>query len=469
MPSIRSNSCEERVRRALIEEKVEPRSHLLVAFSGGPDSSALLHVLAGLRRPYPLKLSAAYLDHGLRSDEERAEELAFVTSACRELEIELVHEAVAPGSLRARAGAAGRSLEEVAREERYAFLRRAADRLGADRIAVGHNADDQVETLIMRFFQGADIPGLRGIPRARGRIIRPLIDCRREEILACLAGIGKSYIVDRSNRSAEYLRNRIRGRLIPAVEAVFPGFRSGLAGFACKMRRTQDFLAGEAATRLPWAKAGEGYRIAADLFLAAPGVLRLASCLALINGLELPAGRIPYRFFSPLFREDAVRSGRVLLSGHGLRLERRGPFLFLGRVVVQKPKKGYLIVVKSERHYTIEQAELHFNISEANEPATEAGCLWPADGGEGPFILRSYRSGDRIRMERGAKRVKELFSEWRVPRERRWKIPVALDRKGVALVLGKPFGYPNRVRWSPPKSDGKRLCIEVGSCCAEEK
>jgi len=466
MPSIRKSSCEERVLRALHSQKVEPGSHLLVALSGGPDSSVLLRILADLRRSFPLKLSAAYLDHGLRSDSERAEELEAVLSVCRELNVELVQDALAPGSLRALA--AGRSLEAVAREARYLFLQRAADSLGADKIALGHNADDQVETLIMRFFQGADIPGLRGIPRSRGQIIRPLLDCRRDEILAYLTGRGKGYVVDRSNQSIKYLRNRVRNGLIPTVETAFPGFRSGLEGFARKMRRTHDYLAAEAARRLRWESAEQGFRIETKSFLAAPGILRLTSCLSIINKLELGAGRIPDRFFSPLFREIDVRRRRVLLSGYGILLMRRGQYHFLKRVVVQNHKKGYLIVVKPEQRFTIEQAELYFSISEVELPGPEAGYLWPADGGEGPFILRSHRSGDRIGMEKGSKHVKELFSEWRVPRESRWRIPIACDRKGIAMVLGQPFGYANRVRWSPPGRGGKRLCIEVGSCCAEE-
>jgi tRNA(Ile)-lysidine synthetase-like protein len=468
MPSTGNSGCEEQVRHYLIRQEIEPRSHLLVAFSGGPDSSALLAILAGLRSSFPLVLSAAHLDHGLRSAAERAEELRQVTSRCRELKIELVHEAVPPGRLRRLARCGGRSLEDVARQERYAFLRRAASKLGADYIALGHNADDQAETLIMRFFQGSDIGGLRGIPRARGKILRPLIDCRREEIVACLARLDSDYINDRSNLSPEFLRNEIRNRLVPEIEAVFPGFRGALQTLARKMERASDFLAAESAGRLVWEKSEDGRRIRADLFLAAPGILRLRSCLAQINRLAPLAARIPYRFFSPLFDDAAVRDRRVIFCGYGLRLERRGPYLFLKRVVVHNPKKGYLIVVKPEHRYTIEQAELHFSISEAVGPEPEAGFLWPADTAAGPYILRSHRSGDGIRMEAGTKRVKELFTEWRVARESRWKIPIALDSKGIAMVLGKPFGYPNRVRWSPPGSGGKRLCIEVGSCCAED-
>ena len=249
---------------------------------------------------------------------------------------------------------------------------------------------------------------------------------------------------------------------------MFPGFRGSLQSLAGKMHRAHDFLAAESAGRLVWEPAEDGCRIKTELFLAVPGILRLHSCLSQINSLALPIARIPYRFFSPLFQETAIKNRRVLLSGYGFRLQRQGPYLFLRRVVVQNPKKGYLIVVKSEKRYFIKQAELHFSISEANEPGPESCCLWPADAGEAPFILRSHRSGDRIRIKKGAKLVKELFSEWRVPQESRWKIPIALDRKGIAMVLGKPLGYPNRVRWNPPGSGGRRLCIEVASCCAEE-
>ena len=180
------SSIKEKVFKFLKQNEILPGSRILIGLSGGPDSTTLLHILDQLKTSYPLSLACAYLDHGLRPIQEIEEEIALVKKICADLGVRLETERLARGYLKSSARSAGRSLEEAARQQRYSFLRDCAGRMGCEYIALGHSADDQIETLIMRFFQGVDITGLSGIPPRRGRVIRPIFDCRREEILEFL-------------------------------------------------------------------------------------------------------------------------------------------------------------------------------------------------------------------------------------------------------------------------------------------
>jgi len=151
---------------------------VLVGLSGGPDSTCLLSLLHCLRDEFDLKLQAVYVNHNLRPDEIQAE-IAFCEGRCRALGLHLTVKSI---NVREYAAQEKMNLHEAARELRYQALEEAAFEANADRIALGHNADDQAETLFMRLMRGAGPRGLAGIPPVRGRIVRPLIGTGRQEI-----------------------------------------------------------------------------------------------------------------------------------------------------------------------------------------------------------------------------------------------------------------------------------------------
>ncbi len=204
---------------------LRPGDCVVVAVSGGPDSVVLLHVLLELRREYGLRLFLAHLDHGLR--EESRDEARFVKGIAKALKMACCSQrADIIGFCRRKK----LSLEEGAREVRYAFLEEAARKARASRIALGHTMDDQAETVMMRLIRGAGPRGLAGIPPVRGKIIRPLIGTRRNEIIRFLDQNRLPYLLDPSNRDPKFLRNRIRLLLIPLLEREFnPGIIRALA------------------------------------------------------------------------------------------------------------------------------------------------------------------------------------------------------------------------------------------------
>jgi len=183
---------------------------VLVAVSGGADSVAMLHLLHALAPSWRLTLHVVHVDHGLRP--ESAADAAFVRDLGARLgvpvEVERVH--VGPGSV-----------EAAARAARYAALEAWAERLGAARIAVGHTLDDQAETVLMRMLDGAGVRGLAAIPPVRGRIIRPLVEIRREALRALLTAEGIAWVEDPTNRDPKFVRNRIRHELLPLLAASY--------------------------------------------------------------------------------------------------------------------------------------------------------------------------------------------------------------------------------------------------------
>jgi tRNA(Ile)-lysidine synthase len=210
---------------------------VVVAVSGGVDSVVLLKVLHRLAPGLSIELAVAHLDHGLRP--ESSEDATFVERLARELGVPCVR---ARADLLDGEGTCKGNLEEAARVARYAFLERVATQLDARRIAVGHTLDDRAETVLFHLARGAGLDGLASPPAVRGRIVRPLIETSRDEVLAFARREGVSWREDATNQDESLSRNRIRHRVLPEMVKVHPGAIAAIG-------RTAE-LAGEAAAML---------------------------------------------------------------------------------------------------------------------------------------------------------------------------------------------------------------------------
>ena len=218
---------------------VSTRDRVLVAVSGGADSVCLLDLL----RQLGYELEVAHFDHETRGGESHGD-AAFVQDLAQRWSLPCHCERRA---VRAESEAARSSFEEYARKVRYGFLVRAARDSGCAVIATGHHADDQAETVLMRLLRGTSPRGLAGIPpvgaREGVRIIRPLFDCTREEIVAYVEAAGLPYRVDRTNADTAYERNRIRHELLPLLAKDYnPRAREALVRLAELVRSDNDLL-----------------------------------------------------------------------------------------------------------------------------------------------------------------------------------------------------------------------------------
>jgi tRNA(Ile)-lysidine synthase len=210
-------------RRAVIKRG----EAVLIACSGGPDSTALLDALARLGPPRDWRLTVAHVDHGLREGSASEAELVARLAEARGLPFRALRVAVEPGG----------SLQDHARNARHAALRSEAARVGASVIALGHTADDQAETVLMRLLAGASPAGLPAMAERERGLVRPLLRVWREATIAYCAALGIEPLVDPSNADPRFLRSRVRHEVIPALEAVFPGARRRLVVLADRQRR----------------------------------------------------------------------------------------------------------------------------------------------------------------------------------------------------------------------------------------
>ena len=219
---------------------------IVLAVSGGPDSTALLHGAAALAHKRGWRLTVAHLDHALRSTSADEAAAVAATSMTMGLPVEVRRIDVA-----ALAAAEHRSLEDAGRQARYRFLEEVAATLGSGAlIATAHTADDAAETILLRLARGSGLRGARGIPARRGRIVRPLLHARRAVLRAALDAAGIGYLTDPSNEDLAHRRNRVRRELLPALERLNPAAVEALTRFGQLAADDDDLLDALAAAEL---------------------------------------------------------------------------------------------------------------------------------------------------------------------------------------------------------------------------
>jgi tRNA(Ile)-lysidine synthase len=329
---------------AAVRELADPRGGIVVACSGGPDSTALLFGLAALRERLGAALTVAHLNHRLRAEADSDE--AFVRGQAERLGLPFAAESRAVADI---AAAEGRSVEDAGRRERYAFLERVARSAGAATVATAHTADDQAETVLHRIARGTGLRGLGGIPASRSisagsavTLIRPLLSFRKADLLAWLSAEGIAFVRDASNDSADFTRNRIRGRVLPVLaEEVNPDSATALTRLAEIARWADEHLSAEAAAALPSCIAGES---AGVVELSWPALVGLSAILR-TEVIRLAAERLtggsgggPPPGFDALKAAATLPPGGATEFPGGLRVERRGKRLrLLSRRPAQPP------------------------------------------------------------------------------------------------------------------------------------
>jgi tRNA(Ile)-lysidine synthetase-like protein len=429
-----------------------PGDEVAVAYSGGPDSTALLAALSALGWARPL---AIHVDHGIRERGELDAELALVRSLCSALGARLIVARLRPGAVLARAESSGEGVEAEARRFRYAALRAALRGSGAKALLLAHTRDDQVETLLMRVFGGSGSGGLTGIPETRGPLMRPFLGLEKSALLDYLRERGLSYSVDSTNASVDYLRNRIRNVAVPALDAALPGWRRGLALTSAKAARDEAALA-EAAAHLEFLplEAAEG-----ELSLPDATLLEAQPAVAL-RALVAAAGRLlgRERLSSglALAAMDAIRgdaAGRYI--GGGIELFRRDGLAILRRGLDFPRRGGYFVLIDRPLRVCVGS----LSVSAEWDSVGRSGIR--ADAFRFPLVVRSRRPGDSIALKKGRKRLDALFSDWALSEAARRAAPIVEDRDGIVAVLGEGLGGKDRYRDGPQGECAHRLSIIV--------
>lgn len=449
-----SASLLDSVRRSIAANDLTGAS-VVVAFSGGPDSTTLLHSLHFLKDTLGLKLHAAHLDHGLRPGSSEAD-ADFAREFASSLGVPLTTERVDTYALRAEYGL---SVEEAARRVRYEFLSRVASKHGADCVALGHTLDDQAETVLLNVIRGTGLDGLsamketssRKIGAGRVTLFRPLLSVSKSEILAYCAKNDLDPRLDESNLSTEFTRNRIRLDLMPRLEQYNPSIRAALARLASSASMDMDFIRREVerAARDIITLDSHGVGIERERFSRlhpALGYHLLRHAVEVVKG---DTNDLELRHVSQMSDMISGASGKSLnLPGglrfhvdyHSARLRRSGalespvPAIEGTSIEIRVPGR----TTKGEWIVSSRFVENDTKSIESREDDLRLSERFDADAiGEIP-LLRTRRAGDTFQpLGMGSeKKLKDFMIDEHIPRRWRDRVPLVEARGRIAWIVG---------------------------------
>jgi tRNA(Ile)-lysidine synthase len=448
---------------------------LVVAVSGGPDSVCLIYALAALRQELGIELHIAHLNHKLRGKESDAD-AAYVAGLTKRLKI--------PATIESRDVRAYRSqrrltLEEAAREVRYAFLAEVAENAGAERIAVGHTADDHVETVLMHLLRGSGGRGLRGLlPVSRWQIsgrgltvIRPLLELNRKDTIAYCRAHRLRPRIDKSNFLTQPFRNRVRYRLLPGLRAYNLRIREALIRLArasagdidfieYEARRLQSkvikitpdsvFLEKKTFLALHPALQRQLLRSAIESLLGSLKDIESVHIENIIEALEKPAGKV---IGLPFGLNFAIEYDRYVLAPDAAALcpfpplERETPLQVPGKTSLSSWQVTASIVAPA--------------LTEENENDDFTARL-DFDRVESPLTVRRRLPGDRF-QPLGMAQLKKLnifMIDARVPRSWRPRVPIVCSGRHILWVVG--FRINERFKVGPDTHNVLKLEFKQG-------
>lgn len=408
---------------------LEENEDVLVGLSGGADSVALLLSLYKLG----YKVKACHLNHCLRGEEADRDEY-FCKNLCDKLNIELV---IKRENVAQYAKSSKQSTETAAREIRYKFF---DDISKGCKIATAHTASDIIETMIFHLARGTGLTGLCSIPPVRGKIIRPLISCTRADIEHFLQCLNQDFVIDSTNLTNDYTRNKIRSQIVPVLKNINPQAEKAAVNLAFRLREEEDFLEKTAKVELERAKTKEGFKVwvfnnthtaikhrMIKMLCKNAGVpmcefnskhiLALESLLKSNNPsakVYLPADFIAKREYENIkierkINKDDCQVKETLLENFINNEQNINDV----KIVVKKYKKNYLFYKTFNTFYV------------DCDTIDMQSC-----------VLRKRQIGDKIRLsdKSGSKTLKKLLIEKKIPADRRDKLIVIADKNGVIAV-----------------------------------
>ena len=423
---------------------LQPGDLVVVAVSGGPDSVALCHLLHRLRHSLKVELVVAHVHHGLRGAEADQDAL-FVQNLSQQLGLPVVEQRLEVHSWQKEHGG---SLQMAARALRYQCLHQVMAEKGANKLALGHNADDQAEEILLRILRGAGQRGLSGMdPCNHKGIIRPLLECHRQEIMTYLEDHGLAFQQDSSNLKPWCQRNLLRLELLPQLQQAFnSNLNATLLRTSKIIREEEDFweshLAswlkeysvelGDDGIRLPIRPLLETHpamqkrllrrvvqQVKGDLrgfgFHHTEILLQLCRSPAANRQLDLPGevrAEKSYDWVTVTLRPETAEDFTFRISDYGLH-----------------------VFPPLNHSMAVELLDTDMPIEFSHDP-NEA--IMDPDRVSFPLTLRSCRPGDRFRPLGlgGSKKLKNFFIDSKVPKSQRRQIPILCSKDHIIWVVG---------------------------------
>lgn len=455
--------------------QINQKNPLGVAVSGGADSVSLLVSLSRVLEFFGKKncLEAITVNHGIREKSETDDDALFVENLCGALGVHCEKITFENGKIAEESKQNGKGIEETARAFRYEAFENFITEKNLRALCLAHNQNDQAETVLMRLFAGSGSEGLGGIPRTRGKIIRPLLEISRAEIESYLKENQISWRTDKTNFDNHYSRNKIRNVLVPFLNENFSGWKNSVLVSARKaaddnffIQKTADeILAGS--THFVTDKNKKTAEIDGKIFFDAESALQRRIIFSVLNKIGF-GGRFPFKLVEEIsgWKKIYIEAGKKeknhfakSLSFESLKIIlENGKFKFENQDKNDEKKeisKGYSFVF-FDKNDSFEYEKIRFTIEEIDEKFflsarkidDKSGCAALRIPVESfPFFVGSAMSGEKIRASDGkSKKISDIFSDWKVPESERNSIPVVRNLEGgieSCAVLGSLFGFPD--------------------------
>ena len=452
---------------------------VLIGISGGPDSVTLLNVLLSFKKRYNLSVFIAHLNHMLRG-KESDEDVNFVKNLAQELCLPCE---VKSCNLTEIAQKEHLTLEEAARKYRYKFYSETAKKFKTNKIALGHNADDQVETVLMRFLRGSGLEGLMGIPPVRGKIIRPLIECSREEIEEYCKENKIKYRVDSSNKEVVYFRNKIRLKLLPLLSKDYNKnikdsmlrLRSIISEVSVYLNQETELLFKKVASR----ESSEMVIIDLKKFTSLPLALKRRIIRKSIEVVKGNLYSINFRHNNEILKLTEYQLGeKVIYLPDNLMAKKIYNKIIIYKKRISKDQTEriptpweYDLLIPGKT--AIKSLDIEVEIKILDSADIKSSLYFNRKKSKGKFLefidynkvklplkLRNRRSGDRfypLKMN-GLKKVKNFFIDNKIPKSHRDLIPILVDSEDkIIWIMG--MRLDDRVKIN---SDTKKvLCLKI--------
>lgn len=421
-----------------------PGASVLVGLSGGADSVALLQVLCKLRKEMNLQLTAVHVNHGIRESAEH--DAVFCKMLCQQKGVEFICERI---DVPALAKESGMSVEEAARCARYDIFERYRKEKGLDVIAVAHHKNDQAETMLFQLFRGSGLKGVSGIPFKRDAIVRPLMAVSKEEIESFIETEKLIYVLDATNESNLYSRNKIRHHILPQAEEICAAAIENMSRSALLLRETQSYMTEQSIAFL------ERYAQCEEDYITLP-VSELAKChiaLQKVVMLETISRLIKSRKdITEKHIENALsllgKDGEKIISlPQGYVVKKQYDRLILMKEIAEEEvpidiEQAFLVVpfqkVYLPNGQWIEATLIEDNNLE-NIPKSDCTKWFDYDKIIHTLVARTRRPGDYLtidEMESG-KSLQDYLVNEKVPKSKRDDLWLLADGNHIVWVFGK--------------------------------
>jgi tRNA(Ile)-lysidine synthase len=410
---------------------------ILVALSGGPDSVALFHLLNFLKPKYNLALAAAHVNHGLRR--EAREDQKFCRLLCR---IHGIDFHAKKSNIKDLAGRKKISIEQAGRDARYGYFLSLCSEFGYTRIATGHNADDNAETVLLNLIRGADLGGVSGIPPKRANIIRPLIEISREEILEFLHEHKLSYRQDLTNLDSIQSRNIIRNQIIPSMMRINKKASRNISRAGEGFRKYFDLIQDQAAKMYKRCIIDESNtQIVLDL-RKLPVYYKSLGSWVLLEAYFSLSGKFNRPGSDQVTQSLSLeRSGSIAFLDPEIAVTRRAGRLILNRIAAKfgrvKLKIGGNTKIGNTGLFIRSELIEKFSLNDIKNNPDESTAFLDKDK-LGEMFIRNLKPGDKFKPlgMKGTKKIFDYLNERGVPGSGKSMIPLVTSGKNIAWIAG---------------------------------